>query len=485
MKLVIPFIIISATLLAVACGGEPEPTPVPPTATAAPTATHTPLPTNTPTPTATPAPTPTATPEPTPTFTPNTIVLPTAGDVENAPVPRPEYADDLELRMDATGLKTTVIRGLTAPEPVERELISAEEYRERLREDLEEDAEDIAIEGRLYARLGIIAPDEDYAALIEGMYADLVLGYFDTEDEIMRIIVDERGFGLNAEATFTHEFTHALQQIHYDIEALSDDLEGNSDAQTALRSLIEGDAQISELLYMLTYFSEEQHERVRAESASGDMSAFMAAPMFMQRMLFFPYAQGYNFAVELYLRNNDFTLIDAAYDNPPASTEQVIHLEKYDEGEAPVDTAAPDPTATLGEGWEVLESEVMGEAFLQSLFWEALGGEEAQKAAAGWGGDSYLLLDTPADGDALASFSAWDTKEDAAEFADGFMAYMEFVTGAERAQAEGEYGETFDLSADGAAARLIVDGNEALIVIAPDPESVEEILLAALESAEE
>ena len=102
--------------------------------------------------------------------------------------------------------------------------------------------------------------------------------------------------------------------------------------------------------------------------------------------------------MELYLRNGDFTLVDAAYENPPASTEQVMHIEKYDEGEAPVDTAAADPTETLGEGWEVLEREVMGEAFLQSLFWEALGGEEAQKAAAGWGGDSYLLLDTPAYG---------------------------------------------------------------------------------------
>ena len=111
------------------------------------------------------------------------------------------------------------------------------------------------------------------------MYADTVLGYFDTEDEIMRIIVDERGFGLNAEATLAHEFTHALQQIHYDIDTLSDDLEGNSDAQRALRALIEGDAQISELLYLLTYFSEEQYEKVRAESGSGDMSAFFAAPV--------------------------------------------------------------------------------------------------------------------------------------------------------------------------------------------------------------
>ena len=484
MKLAIPFIFVSATLLAVACGSEPAPTPVPPTATAVPTATHTPLPTNTPAPTATPTPTPTATPEPTPTFTPNAIVLPTAGDVLNAPVPRPEYADDLELRMDATGLKASVIRDLSAPEPVGRELISAEEYRETLREDLEEDAEDIAIEGRLYARLGIIAPDEELAALIEGMYADTVLGYFDTEDEIMRIIVDERGFGLNAEATLAHEFTHALQQIHYDIDTLSDDLEGNSDAQRALRALIEGDAQISELLYLLTYFSEEQYEKVRAESGSGDMSAFFAAPVFMQRMIFFPYAEGYNFAVELYLRNGDFTLVDAAYDNPPASTEQVMHIEKYDEGEAPVDTATPDLTATLGEGWEVLEREVMGEAFLQSLFWEALGGEEAQKAAAGWGGDSYLLLDTPATGDALASFSAWDTEGDAAEFADGFMAYMEFTTGAERVQYEETPTGAFHLSADGASVRVVMEGKEVRVIIAPDPESVDAIL-AALESAEE
>ena len=133
----------------------------------------------------------------------------------------------------------------------------------------------------------------------------------------------------------------------------------------------------------------------------------------------------------LYLKNNDFRSINLAYSDLPVSTEQIIHPEKYDAGEKPVELSIPDPTEILGTGWSVIDRNVMGELFLRSYFEGGLEREVAAVAAAGWGGDEFLLLETPTWDDALIIYSVWDTEEDAIEFADTFRAYGEAVSGQE------------------------------------------------------
>ena len=71
----------------------------------------------------------------------------------------------------------------------------------------------------------------------------------------------------------------------------------------ALRALIEGDALISELLYMLTYFDEDQQAEAQSNRGSEDLTAFYAAPAFIQSAITFPYSEGYQFAVNLYLKS--------------------------------------------------------------------------------------------------------------------------------------------------------------------------------------
>ena len=53
-------------------------------------------------------------------------------------------------------------------------------------------------------------------------------------------------------------------------------------------------------------------------------------------------------------------------------------------------------------------------------------GDEAQAAAAGWGGDQVVVATGPDDAFAVAWRLAWDTPEDADEFAD---AYNSVVSG--------------------------------------------------------
>ncbi len=480
MSLRLTAILILLTAILGACSDSPTPTPVPviPTATSIPTLTPTPPPTATPAPTLTPTPTPTNTPIPTPTFAPGPVILPTVEVILETPTPTGAFPTDLDQRLEAIAYKTSVTRNLPTTELAPWEIIDKEEFRRLFLADLEEEADELELDARLYRRLGIIAPDADLAQIMTDVFSDIVLGFFDSEENTVYILADRDEFTLNDQLTMAHEFTHALQQYRFDIDGLIDGLEYNDDRGLALRALIEGDALLSELLYMFTYFDDEQQEEVRSNRGGGDLSAFYAAPVFIQNTLIFPYSEGYRFAAHLFSKRNDFHNIDLAYENLPASTEQIIHLEKYDAGEEPVAVSAPDPTDALGEGWIVLDRNVLGELFVREYFVSDVNPERAAEAAAGWGGDEFVLLETPSGDDAVVVFSVWDTEDDAAEFADTFMAYMEAVSGAGWVEADAAFALESDVRG---STRMRAGGDEVRVVIAPDAETADS-LLSALDS---
>ncbi|MXY21752.1 MAG: hypothetical protein F4Y49_10510 [Dehalococcoidia bacterium] len=478
-------ILVFAAAIVGACSDPPEPTPtpttVPPTLTPVPTVTPTPAPpTLTPVPTLTPTPLPTNTPVATPTFAPTPIILPTVEVIYETPTPTSAFPGDLDQRLDAITYKTSVVRDLPTTELVPFELIDQEEFRWMFIEDLEEDAKELALDTRLYQRLGILGPNDDLAQLLTDVFSDIVLGFYETDDNKMYIISDKEAFSLNDRLTVAHEATHALQQYEFDIGGLLDELEDYDDRRMALRALIEGDALISELLYMLTYFDEDEQEEAQSNRGDQDLTAFRAAPVFIQNTITFPYTDGYNFAVNLYLKNNNFSNINLAYNALPVSTEQIIHPEKYDAAEEPVEVSIPDPTELLGSGWSVIDRNVMGELFLRSYFEGGLEREVAAAAAAGWGGDEFLLLETHT-WDALVIYSVWDTEKDAIEFAETFRAYGQAVSGQE--WSEVTYSDTpghILVSSNSGTTGIWASGDEVRVIVAPALGSMQG-LFAALE----
>ena len=77
-------------------------------------------------------------------------------------------------------------------------------------DELEEDADELALEARLYRRLGILGPDDDLAQILTDVFADIVLGFYETDDDKMYIISEKDEFSLNDRLTVAHEVTHAL-----------------------------------------------------------------------------------------------------------------------------------------------------------------------------------------------------------------------------------------------------------------------------------
>lgn len=385
------------------------------------------------------------------------------------PTPTPTAEESLSRKLDAVGFRTSLIRDLSARGPVERQLITKQELEVLLKEDLEDEREHILVTQKLYEVLGVTDQGTDLLELYASVLTDIVLGFFDTDAGKLYVIADQDSFEIQDVLTVAHEFAHGLQQLHFDIRAIRESISDNADQSKAFTALVEGDATITQLLYMFEYLDEAEQEAAQNASASGDISAFLAAPLVIRRSMAFPYVEGRVFAIELYLRTSDFEVINEAYEYVPRSTEQIMHVEKYDAREEPIKVVLPDIAATLGEGWTELDRNILGELFIRSYLESEFGAGSATSsiAAAGWGGDQYVLVENEAGQALFASMIVWDSEEDADEF---YRAYQDLVesslggTWEESADSE----STLTMETEGQHALINLDGLITTIVLSPD-----------------
>jgi hypothetical protein len=141
------------------------------------------------------------------------------------------------------------------------------------------------------------------------------------------------------------------------------------------------------------------------------------------------------------------------YENPPNTTEELIH------GLAP----GSEPPADLSVGvapteWSVADRESRGEMFLRVVLAAELPEPRATEGAAGWGNDELLTVETD-DGAAYAWAIRWDTPADATQFRESFGAAMDA-----RADRSGGL-----WTANGTAIDLERVGPETVVVFAGDP----------------
>jgi hypothetical protein len=121
------------------------------------------------------------------------------------------------------------------------------------------------------------------------------------------------------------------------------------------------------------------------------------------------------------IASGGYDAVNAAFSDPPASTEQVIHPDKYTAHELPLEVnPAADLATKPPSGWSEAARDTLGELTLR--VWLNTGGVTAPDAAtatAGWGGDRLVLFAGPGGATALALETIWDTAADATEFAAG------------------------------------------------------------------
>jgi hypothetical protein len=213
-----------------------------------------------------------------------------------------------------------------------------------------------------------------------------------------------------------------LQDAAFGLDSLQTDAPGEDDRGLARVALIEGDATVTMLAWMFRHLEPEDLQEYLFGVEVPDTSGI---PSWMVDQLAFPYMDGLFWAQALAgadPTNPDFAAIDAAYDDPPASTEQIAHVDKWEAREAPQLVEVADLAAALGSGWEEVDETPIGEATIQiMLTYLGVSLAEADEAAAGWGGDRAVIVTGPDDAFAVAWRLAWDSAADASEFVNAYQ----------------------------------------------------------------
>ncbi len=384
---------------------------------------------------------------------------------------------------EAIASRTAALRGLTPREPVERHFLTPEQYREQVVQDLNDpdSLKEIENSRKLMVALGLLAPDADLYALELQFRSSIVLGQYDPDTKELDVVTGADENSPSARVTLAHEFTHALQDQYYDIRRLMPKHSDNSDRDLAVSALLEGDALITQELYALQALTpEERSEEQREEADQGNSVDFDSLPLVMVEETYFPYTEGPRFIAAVIGRDTLRQAIDTGkgygpavdriFDNPPQSTAQILHPEKYLAGIAPIAVELPDLAAALGQGWQQLEKDVLGEIDHRILIQQFLGRDRGVQAAAGWAGDAYALLGN-GDQSAVVVSSRWDSPAAAQAWLAAYADAVQARYGSRLQVVEQRPDGVLWQTPDGAQA-VDVSGTSTNIIIAPSQEAV-------------
>ena len=379
--------------------------------------------------------------------------------------------------LDYIGSKVTQIRGLSAPAELKREFQTREEFRMVVDNELTDDEtlrETERLKG-LCVALDLCSRSDDLLQISLAIREEGVLGFYKPEGRVLTVVTDMEEPGPLAWLTYAHEYTHALQDREFALYVIGPE-ESTFDSSKAELALIEGDANLAEYLFYETLPPEQQ--RVLAVLLEEKMKEFSnspeaaQAPRIVGETFGWEHSAGPGFAFRLYLENG-FDAINEAFQDPPRSTEQIIHPEKYLAREDPHLVELPDDLASaLGGDWSQYDTGVLGELLTNVYLDTFLTDQMAKDAAGGWGGDRYVLLRDDQAETLLAMRFSWDTLADAAEF---YQAYIDLV--GEKSQGRWELVETGrDLRlwvGDSISVDLSLEADNTLVVIGPDRATVD------------
>lgn len=330
--------------------------------------------------------------------------------------------DDLSSTLRAEVLElvalTQELRQLRFLEAPVITVVDDEELARLVRESIEEEIVGIEADQALYSLLGLISPETDLLLLYSELYGEQVAGYYDGDDKELVIPSGDRLSPLQR-ATLIHELTHALTDQHFGMSAAYEALvdEDRFDEATAYLSVIEGDATLTEILYIQTLPTSEQQELI-SESLESDTSVFDRTPGFIRDSLIFPYQEGFTFTQRLF-ELGGFSEVEKAYVKPPVSSEQIIEPRDFGRDQ-PIDVAAPIQTL---DGYELIYDSVWGELGFDTMFDQILGIDASRIAANGWGGDRYSFFFDGTESALVLNYRG-DSEVDAEEMEAALIAFI-------------------------------------------------------------
>ena len=260
-------------------------------------------------------------------------------------------------------------------------------------------------------------------------------------DHAAQGLVDQVAGGHLAHVLGLHELVHALQDQHLDLAGQIDQ-ERDTDAENAFRALVEGDATLAMIGYLLEEHGKSLSEITRDPSrsaaassvrgASVEHSELSKAPAIIRVPLLSAYEDGLTFAWNLH-GGGGWRAIDRAHSAPPSTTGSILHPERFGQPELPALAMPPVPPMHAANYRSELEDS-LGELEMGVYFSQGLAERTARRAAEGWAGDRLRLYRGPQDALGALWLSRWSSPQAAREAKAAAVAVVKRLPAFERAR---------------------------------------------------
>lgn len=341
------------------------------------------------------------------------------------------------------------LRGLPFKREVGRDVTPREKLKDVILQEIDESSTPEEFRGNELAlkAFGLIPMSLNLKETLVKLYTEEIAAFYDTHTEKMHLIKEPekktppsllerllgRTGGFDKEENKTviaHEMTHALADQNFDLDKLDDAAKGDDDRVLALQALIEGEATLAMMGASMEDWDGKETVNLPGE-AMGRSFAMIApflsmtggpqlrqAPQYLMESLTFPYLQGLVFTASL-TNKGGWEALNQAYRNPPLSTEQILHPEKYLTNPDAPTKLDPGPLPLAPE-WKEVHRNVMGEMAIGVL----LRRQGGKSAAVGWDGDTYIVFENSQGKLGLAWITTWDSEADATKFTNALERYQ-------------------------------------------------------------
>ncbi|AZH24247.1 Hvo_1808 family surface protein [Haloplanus aerogenes] len=375
-------------------------------------------------------------------------------------------ASEREAVVARTMARVERLRGLEFESTVPVTVVSREAYL------ADENVTATAWDEQVWEALLLVGEDESVASVFESFYGASVQGsYVPSEDRI--VVVSDSETPTVDRRTLAHELVHALQDQHF--SSVFDRANLTRDGQLARQGLIEGDAGYVEDLYEKrcrgtgggNWSCLPRPPSGPGASLDGNMGVYVAA--------YQPYSDGPAFVHHLRQRGG-WETVNAAYADPPTSSAQVIHPERYPDWSATT-VRVPDRSDANWSRFDRSPSgTTVGEASLFAMVW-ANGGTETfhlqrpsrphraynytHSTTAGWVGDRLVPYRNESGAGGYVLRAEWATTGDAAAFAIAYRDLLRTRRGAERREGNvlvvpaGPYADAYRVTRNGTTVTIV------------------------------
>ena len=246
---------------------------------------------------------------------------------------------------------------------------------------------------------GVLPADYDLQRLFLDLLEEQVSAYYDPRGKVM--VVGDWLPPEQQRAALMHELVHALQDRELPIDTFIGPDPGQGDRLLARQALIEGEA-VSLTFDLLLKPQGMDISRLPDLSMTQGLITTSAggpvidkAPKFVRDLLLFPYVEGLGFIYQ-FRKRQPWSGMSAVYKDPPRSTTQILHPEKYlDAREDPLAVVIPDLSPLL-PGSRLVSEDDLGEFSLGAVLAFHLGDTEGPRVAVGWRGDRYRIWEDTA-----------------------------------------------------------------------------------------